>query len=552
MRRSIGTLATGTLATGTLAIGTLGRIGAAAAWVALALCALPLPASAQKQGGILRIMHNDSPASMSILEESTITAEGPMMAVFNNLVMFDQHVAQNSPATIVPDLAESWSWSDDKTALTFKLRGGVKWHDGKPFTAADVKCTWDLLIGKSSDKLRLNPRKSWYQNLDSVTANGELEAIFHLKRPQPSIISMLASGWSPVYPCHVPAREMRQHPIGTGPFKFVEFKPNESIKLTRNPDYWKPGRPYLDGIEYTIIRNLSTGILALGAHQFDRTGEGYLSVSLLKQFKSEAPGLHCDIATWNTSRSLILNRKAPPFDNPDLRHAIALSLNRQAFIDIIGAGQGDIGATMQPPPEGIWGMPPDMLRTLPGYGGDIAKNRAEARAIMEKLGYGPNKRLALKVSARDVASFRDPAVILIDQLKEIYIDGALDTVDTTQWYPKVMRKDYAIAFTVTETALDDPDQMFYENYSCGSERNYTGYCDPKVDALIAQQSAEPDFDKRRQIVWEIERYLAADAARPIIFHPKSIGCWYPDLKVTPIMVNSPYNGWRMEDVWLDR
>src|SRR5258708_4276745 len=108
---------------------------AASLWASVAL--------AQQKGGILRMPHGDSPASMSIHEESTIVAEGPMMAVFNNLVMFDQHVAQNSLSTIVPDLAESWIWSEDGKELTFKLRPGVKWHDDKSFTAADVKCTWD-------------------------------------------------------------------------------------------------------------------------------------------------------------------------------------------------------------------------------------------------------------------------------------------------------------------------------------------------------------------------------------------------------------------------
>ena len=215
------------------------------------------PAFAQKQGGILKIPHGDSPASMSILEESTIVAEGPMMAVFNNLVMFDQHVAQTSAATIVPDLATQWAWDDAKTTLTFKLRQGVKWHDGKPFTAADVKCTWDLLQGKTQEKLRLNPRKAWYRNLDEVTTKGDDEVTFHLKRPQPYLPVLLASGVSPVYPCHVSPAQMRQHPIGTGPFKFVEYKPNESVRLTRNPDYWKPGRPYLDGLEFPILCDAS-------------------------------------------------------------------------------------------------------------------------------------------------------------------------------------------------------------------------------------------------------------------------------------------------------
>jgi peptide/nickel transport system substrate-binding protein len=255
-------------------------------------------AIAEKPGGILRIPHGDSPASMSIHEELRIASEGPMMAVFNNLVMFDQHIPQNRLDTIVPDLAAEWLWSEDGTTLIFKLRHGVKSHDGKPFTARDVKCTWDLLQGTGPEKLRINPRKSWYQNLAQVTIDGDYEVSFHLKRPQPSFIGLVASGWSPVYPCHVTAREMRQHSIGTGPFKFVEFKPNESIKLTRNPDYWKPGRPYLEGIEYTIIRNASTWILALGAHQFDRTGLGFVPVPLLKEIKRQAPEINCEIASY--------------------------------------------------------------------------------------------------------------------------------------------------------------------------------------------------------------------------------------------------------------
>ena len=208
------------------------------------------PVLAQKSGGVLRIPALDSPASMSIHEESTIAVLGPMMGVFNNLIMFDQHVKQNSVDSIVPDLATGWSWNEEGTALTFTLRQGVRWHDGQPFTARDVKCTWDLIAGKSPQKLRINPRKSWYRNLDDVTVDSDYQPTFHLKRPQPAFLTLLASGWSPVYPCHVSPRDMRAHPIGTGPFRFVEFKPNEVIRVVRNPQYWKTDRPYRDGIEY--------------------------------------------------------------------------------------------------------------------------------------------------------------------------------------------------------------------------------------------------------------------------------------------------------------
>jgi len=507
------------------------------------------PAFAQKHGGILRMSHFDSPASMSMHEEATAAANRPMMGVFNNLVMYKQDVPQNSIQSIVPDLATGWSWSEEGTELTFPLRQGVKWHDGKPFTAQDVKCTWDMLTGKSENKLRVNPRKSWYRNLEEVTVNGDWEVTFRLKRPQPSFLALLASGWSPVYPCHVAAREMRSHPIGTGPFKFAEFKPNELIRVIRNPDYWKQGRPHVDGIEYTIIPNLATRILGFVSGKFDTvTG---VTVPLLKDVKSQAPQAVCEVVPTNVPRTLLVNPAAPPFDNRDLRRAMALSLDRQAFIDIITEGLGDIGGVMLPAPEGVWGMPAGMLRALPGYDLDIATNRAEARKIMEGLGYGPEKRIAVKVSIRNITPTRDPAVILIDQLKQIYIDGELETVDTTQWYPKVARRDFSVGMVVSENGLDDPDAQFYESYVCGAERNYGGYCNPQLDELIHRQSMEPDREKRRQLVWEIERQLAEDSVRPVIFYARQATCRQPRVKGLTLMVNSIYNGSRFEDLWLD-
>ena len=507
-------------------------------------------ALAQKPGGVLKIYLFDSPASMSIHEETTNAAEGPMMGVFNNLVLYKQDVPQSSLQSI--DLASEWSWDEDKTQLTFRLREGVKWHDGKPFIAKDVQCTWDLLTGKSSEKLRINPRKAWYKNLDEVTTNGDFEITFHLKRSQPAFIALLASGFSPVYPCHISPREMRSHPIGTGPFKFVEFKPNESIKVTRNPGYWKKDRPYLDGIEYTIIKNVSTGVLAFLAGKVDMTSPYYLQVPVLNDVMNQDPEAICNLLPVNVNRNVMMNRDAPPFNDSDLRRAVALGLDRKAFVDTLTLGKGDIGGVMQPPPEGIWGMPSDMLRTLPGYDPDVPKNRAEAHRIMEKLDYGPGKRLAIKVSTRNIQPYRDAAIILIDQLKEIYIDGELEPVDTVQWFPKVMRGDYTVGLNLTGNGLDDPDQTLYENFTCGAEGNYDRYCNPELDKMVDRQSMEFDQKKRKELVWAIERKLAEDAARPILWHNRTGTCWHPYVKGYTLMVNSVYNGWRTEDAWLDR
>src|SRR5215510_7927095 len=364
----------------------------AAAMSCLLLLGSTAIASEPKQGGIFRIYHRDSPGSASIHEGATNSINIPFMPVFNNLVIYDQHIAQNSLDDIRPELAESWAWSADKKTLTFKLRQGVKWHDGKPFTSADVKCTFDVLMGKSQQKFRQNPRKTWYDQVNDVTTKGDYEASFNLKRLQPSLLALLASGDTPVYPCHVSPAEMRTHPIGTGPFKFVEFKANESIKLTRNENYWKKGLPYLDGIEYTIITNRSTAILAFVAGKFDMTFPTEVTIPLLKDVKAQSPQAVCVVEPINVATNLIINRESAPFDNADIRRAVALALDRKAFVDILFEGKADIGGTLLPPPAGVWGLPPEELKTVLGYG-DVKQNRDEARKLMQKAGYGPDKRL---------------------------------------------------------------------------------------------------------------------------------------------------------------
>ena len=324
--------------------------------LAAALLAAAALTSAQaagpKHGGILKIQHRETPPSLSIHEEATFSVNIAAMAMYNNLIIYDQHIKQNSMDTIRPELATSWSWDKAKTALTFKLRQGVQWHDGKPFTAKDVKCTFDLLLGKSKDKFRKDPRKGWYENVADVTADNDFQATFHLKRPQPSLVAMLASGYSPIYSCHVSAAQMRTHPIGTGPFKFVEEKQNQWIKLARNEHYWKKGLPYLDGIEFDIIKNRATAVLAFVAGKVDMVFPTHLTYQLIQDVKKQDPTAICDLEPINVSTNLIINRDKPPFDKAELRKAMALSLDRQALIDIILQGHGDMGGALLPRRKG--------------------------------------------------------------------------------------------------------------------------------------------------------------------------------------------------------
>ncbi len=520
--------------------------------VVLLLLLSAIPAHAQKSGGVLRITHRENPPSASIHEEATISTDMPFMAVFNNLVVFDPESRQNRLDRIIPDLATAWKWSDDGRTLTFTLHDGVKWHDGKPFSSADVKCTWDMLTGKRETAMRKNPRKSWYFNLAEVTTNGDNEVSFHLKEPEPSFLGMLAGGFSPVYPCHVSAPQMRTHPIGTGPFMFSEWKQNELIRVVKNPHYFKSGRPYLDAIQYTIIPSRATALLAFVTGKVDMTFTAEVSPAMLNDVKQQAPSAICEMQPTNTQTNLLVNRDKPPFDNARIRRAMVLSFDRQAFVDILGKGYDKIGATMLPPPDGVWGMPAEMLQTIPGYSTDVAKSRAEGQRLMRELGYGPDKPLRIKVATRNLGQYRDASVLLIDQLKHVYIEGELEPLESAVWYARMARKDYSVGVNVQGIGIDDPDVVFFETFACGSERNYTNYCNADLEKLFHQQSQMTDMSKRRELVWQIDKALQEDGARPVLDHGAAATCWYPAVKGIKIAVNTIYNHWRFEDVWLDR
>src|SRR5262245_6860312 len=222
--------------------------------VVLAVVGVPA-AQAPKRGGVLNAMLIENPPGFSIHEAATIAGVWPVAPCFSNLVVFDPLKPVDTAETVIPELAEKWSRQDNYRNLVFFLRRNVKWHDGQPFTAKDVKYTFDV-VREASDapaKLRLNPRKEWYANVEAVEAPEPHTVVFRLKRPQPSLLLMLASGYSPVYPAHVSLNDLRQRCVGAGPFKLKQYLPGTMVELERNPEYFVPGRPYLDGIRFPII-----------------------------------------------------------------------------------------------------------------------------------------------------------------------------------------------------------------------------------------------------------------------------------------------------------
>jgi peptide/nickel transport system substrate-binding protein len=534
---------------------TRSTVVSAVALLVVAAVATPVigQGPAPKSGGVLKLVHReDLPQGFHIHESATNSVTWPSMPCYSNLVIFDQLKKVERTDTIVPELAEKWAWQDGGRTLVFSLRKDVKWHDGQPFTAKDVKFTFDTVRGApdAPAKLRINPRKEWYANVEAIETPDPHTAVFRLRRPQPSLLTMLASGYSPVLPAHVPIAEHRTRCVGTGPFKFKEWKRGEYVELAKNPDYFVKGRPYLDGVRYPIVVERGTRVAALQTAQVDTAFPGDTTVAIMEQLKAAAPAIVFVETSSNVSENLLMNTKKPPFDDVKVRRALSLAIDRHAYAKAVHRGSALVGAAMLPAPWGAWGLTRDEVSALPGYG-KAAADKERAKKLLAEAGFGPGKPLKVEMVTRAIAIYLDFAAFVVNELKAVGIDVTLKQIETAQWHPLVTRREYQIGANLTGLGVDDPDANFYENYACGSPRNYGDYCNEQVMKMIETQSQELDQKKRFALVAQIQKKLEEDAARPVMGWRVDRFAMQPYVKN---LVPHPvvYNCCRLQDVWLDR
>jgi peptide/nickel transport system substrate-binding protein len=531
----------------------LGLPGTLVLLAVLLLSGVPATGQSPKTGGTLNVMlREDLSQGFAIHETSTISVVWPASPCFSNLVYYDPLKKTESLDTIIGELAEKWSWQEGGRNLVFFLRKGVKWHDGQPFTSKDVKFTFDMLRGApdAEGKLRINPRKDWYANIQSVEAPDAHTVVFHLKRPQPSLLLMLASGYTPVYAAHVPTAQYRSTCVGTGPFKLKEWRKGEFVEYVKNPDYFIKGRPYLDGLKYIVIVERGSRTAGLQSGQLDIAMPGETAKVAAEQLKKAVPQLVVTPTATNVSDNIIMNIKKPPFDNQKVRLAVSQAIDRRALVQAVHQGGGVLGASLAPKPYGVWGLLEKDLNALAGYG-KPADEKAKARKILSEAGITPEKPLRVEIVTRAIALYVDMASFVINELKQVGIEASLKQIETAQWHAMATRGDYQIGANLTGLGPDDPDANFYENYSCGSPRNYSQYCNEQVGRMIEQQSQETDAKKRLVMVHAIQKKLEEDAARPILDWRLDYFTVWPHVK-NMVPHQSIYNFGRMQDVWSDK
>lgn len=492
-------------------------------------------ANAPQRGGILSLRVTSALPSYDFFANTATRLLLSLGPCYNSLVHFDPM----NPDDIIGDLAERWDVSSDGKAYTFHLVRNAKFHDGQPFTALDVKATFDYVFNPPAGAVSM--RKGALSAISSIEVVDDYTVTFHLKQPSPSLLTNLASAWMIVVPKRViDSGTIKTEVCGTGPFKFKQYNQGVSVELIRNDEYHVPGKPMLDGVTSYIIPNENT------SYNYLRTGRLDMFESLSEQ---QAQTLAAEnnkdvVVTVNTGLrfdAIVLNATREPFTNKKVRDAISYGFDRDAAVAVLRRGP-----ITGPFPEGKWTLPEEELRKLPGYGPDKEANRAKARELLAEAGYANGLKVTIKVLREEY--IQGAAMFVQDQLSQIGIQAKIETAEVAEMIERERTRDFDMTVQAVTVPVNDPDTIFGLMYRSDSVRNLSGIHSPEIDAMIDEQSHTLDEVKRQQLVWEIQRRVLADHGVLWIHRKKR----YVGLRreVRDLIVHpEPVNNSRRQDVW---
>ena len=492
-----------------------GRFLTAVGTIAVAgmLSALPAGAQSPVRGGTLTV---GFPADANTFDPrfSVIFSERQVMyPVYNTLTKLGPDFSIN------PELATSWEVLDGGKRIVFKLREGVKFHDGTEFDANAVK--WN--IDSRLDEATKSPQRKQLVNVvESVKVIDKYTVEFNLLGPFPALMGMLAQrvGFvvSPAA-AQKHGEEFGSNPVGTGPFLFKEWVRGSHVRLERNPDYWEEGLPYLDKIDYEDVAGSVVGIQRLVTGEIDYVGQ--LSPNDIRAIEDSADiELHpVKVGRWH---SLQWRWDRPPFNNADFRRAVAHAVDRKHIVDILTAGKATMAAG--PTPPGLWWYSdPDAFEHDPG----------KAREYLEKSGYKGDEVL-LTVAGTGI--YPRIGQLVQEQLLDVGINIQINAVPQKGWYGKVLKGEFE--FTPTRwTQRPDPDGLLQILFHTEGFANSTKYSNPKVDALLDEARTMTDIPARTKLYAEAQRHIAADLPYVSLFFAVEYGAtrthvhgfeWIPD------------------------
>ncbi|MBI4083348.1 MAG: hypothetical protein HY423_12135 [Candidatus Lambdaproteobacteria bacterium] len=461
-----------------------------------------------KRGGVVTYFNYADPGRLDVHTESPQTVQQANAGIYSSLLQFDPE----RTSEIIPDLATSYASSQGGTVYSFQLRQGVKWHDGKPFSSADVKVSMDRVL---NPKVR-SPRCGSLLRpiVAKVEATGEHEVRFTLKYPTVAFVPSIASAWCRIAAKHILERDgdlvHAKSQIGTGPFIFKRYERNSIIEWERNPGYYDSRYPYVDGVKQFIILG--------GARQLAAAKAGQVMLWDLwppmtpQQARELKAARGDDVITYewpqNNLWAIHLATRKPPFDNKELRRAVFLGLDRFELMDKIFEGNGVPCAIMDPVIYGEFALPLKEVYDLPGCRKDKSQDLAEAKRLVAK--HYPNG-LDIEVAVRSVANYVDRTQVLVAQLARIGIRGTIKTYESAVGFGIFGKGEFTLIGTQdTAMLLPDASGPIAIMFTSDAGRNYSNFKDETVDRMAAAGLREADPAKRRQIYHDLQRYLLTE------------------------------------------
>ncbi|MBI4611553.1 MAG: ABC transporter substrate-binding protein [Candidatus Rokubacteria bacterium] len=503
-------------------------------------------AETPRRGGILLAAIGADAPSLDPHQESTFANIQLVAPLYSTLLQFDPL----DSSRIIGDVGTEWKISPDGLTYTFKIRQGVRFHDGSLLTSADVKASYDKIVFPPEGTRSI--RKAHYKAVKAIEAPDPSTVVFRLKHPSAAFLANLASPWNVIFPKKYLDKDpnyFRKNVVGSGPFKFKSYVRGSTFEGERNPDYFIKDLPYLDGYKFYISPETSERAAALRsgrAHTEFRGLPGSEVEAIKRQLGDKVVVQDAPTPGW---WAVSFNHKVKPFDDERVRKALTLAIDRYAMGKVLFplTGLRDVGGLVRPGTQ--WAMSPAELEKLPGFGRDIEKSRAEAKRLLAEAGY-PNGLKFVMVNRNVKLPYQDFAVFFIQEWKKIGVEVENRPVETAAWFDtgRVTRNFEAIVDPHVDF-MDEPDLTLADFISGSPLTNWSQIADPQLDDLYERESRTLDPAERKKLVNQFERLVFEKAyfahglwwVRSIV-HWSKVKNW--------VAAPSHYSNQKLQDVWL--
>ena len=520
-------------------------VALAVVWLATAVSVVAQSSETPRRGGVLLAAIAADAPSLDPHQENTFATLQPVAPLYSTLLQIDPYSYPN----VIGDVASEWKIAPDGLTYTFKIRPDIRFHDGSPLTAADVKASYDKILFPP-EGVR-SPRKVYYPAIAAVEAPDPNTVVFKLKFPSASLLANLASPWNVIFPKKYLDKDpnyFKSNVVGSGPFKFKSRTPGSTFEGERNPDYFVKDRPYLDGYKFFISTETSVRAAAI------RSGRAYIEFRDLPQ--SEVEGIRRQLGDkvivqhtpFVIQFGVAINNNVKPFNDLRVRKALTLAIDRYTGGKILHSltGLRDVGAFTRPGTE--WAIPQAELEKFPGFGRDAEKNRAEAKRLLAEAGYPNGFKVVLK--NRNVKlPYQDWAVFVIQEWKKIGIEAEHRPLETAAWFADGRDTgNFELMIQPAGAFIDDPDQLL-NPFATGSPQNWGRFANPGIDDLYARQARALDPAERRKLVIELQKIVLQNVYyMPGLWWTRNVVHW---AKVKNYVAPpSHFTNQKLQDVWL--